>query len=119
MTFDFGAWKAEARQVVHDNLAVSASYLDSTLDEPVELGVRFHSKINRFGDMLEQGWAEVLEGVNRLLFNIPELTEKDVTLRRGGKVTFTAPGFENIVLVLHAQEPSTGPITLVYQVSQE
>lgn len=119
MAFDFAALKAETRQVVHDTLAVSASYLDSTMAEPVDLTVRFHTKINRFGDMLDQGWAEVIEGVNRLIFNVPELTEQGVTLRRGGKVTFTAPGYESIVLVLHAQEPDTGPVELIYQVSQE
>lgn len=119
MAFDFAALKAEIRQVVQDTMGIDAEYLDSTMGYPVVLRVRFHTKINRFGDMIEQGWAEVIEGVNRLILNVPELVEKGVTLRRGGTVTLTAPGFEGFVLVLHAQEPATGPVEVVWNVSQE
>lgn len=118
MAFDFAALKAQVRQTVHDTLSIAADYSDDNTS-PVELRVRFHTKINRFGDMLDQGWAEVVEGVNRLIFNKPELDQNSVTLRRGGKVTFTDPHFEGIVLVLHVQEPDSGPIDAIWQVSQE
>lgn len=118
MAFDFAATKSKARQVLHDTLAVSALYQDSTLVEPVSLRVRFHTKINRFGDLVEQGWAEVIEGVNRLIFNIPELTEKGVIPRNGATVSLAAP-FDGVVLVLHVEEPGDGIVSATWQVSKE
>lgn len=117
MAFDFAATKALVRQVVQDTMAVPGLYQDGSLEEPVELRVRFHTKIHRVGDMIDQGWAEVVEGVNRLILNKAELDEKDVLPVRGGTVTLTPPGYESIVLVLHLREPDSGPTEVVWQVS--
>lgn len=117
MAFDFGEIKALARQAVHDTMSLPGLYQDDSLAEPVELRVRFHTKIHRVGDMIDQGWAEVVEGVNRLILNKSELDEKGVLPVRGATVTLTAPGFENIVLVLHVREPDSGPVEMVWEVS--
>lgn len=118
MAFDFASVKAQTRKVVHDTMSVAALYSDAQVTD-AEITVRFHTKINRFGDMLEHGWSEVVEGVNRLIFSSDELSEKSITLRNGGVVKLTAPGFEDISLALHVQEPATGPSQVVWQVSQE
>lgn len=117
MAFDFGETKALVRQVVHDTMALPGLYQDGSMEAPVELRVRFHTKIHRVGDMIDQGWAEVVEGVNRLILNKAELDEKGVLPIRGGTVSLTAPGFESIVLVLHVREPDSGPTEVVWEVS--
>lgn len=119
MAFDFAAIKAEVRSIVHETMAIPAVYTDGQCGDSASLRVRFHSKINRFGDLTEQGWAEIVEGVNRLIFDKRELDEQGVVLRSGGQVTLQARGFENIVLVLHVREPEEGPINVVWQVSKQ
>jgi hypothetical protein len=117
MPFDFAALKAQARRAVHDTLAVDAVYEDAHLPEPVGLRVRWHNKISRFGDIENIGYSEIIEGINRVIFDREELNEKGIMLRRGGRVTLTAPQYEGAVLVLDSQEPHSGPINLTWLVS--
>jgi hypothetical protein len=98
---------------------VSAVYTDDSEPAGVELKVRFHTKINRFGDMLDQGWSEMVEGVNRLIFDKDELYEKGVIPANGGVVTLSYSGGDVISLVLHVAEPDSGPIEAIWQVSQQ
>lgn len=114
--FDFAELKSQARQALHDALAVSAQYMDDDLVMPVDITVRWHNKIDRFGDLESGGYPEVVDGINRMIFNIPELTEKGLQLHAGGEVTITAPGFNNAVLVLASMEPRVGPIEEIWMV---
>lgn len=116
MSFDFAELKAQTRQALHDAMAVSALYLDDDLVMPAELTVRWHNKIDRFGDIENVGYSELVEGINRVIFNIPQLTELGIALQAGGELTITAPGFDDAVLVLTAKEPKVGPIEEIWLV---
>lgn len=117
MAFDFAAVKAQTRRVVHDTFGVSATYRDSVITVPVGLRIRWHNKIARFGNLLDQGYAEIIEGINRVIFDTAELSEKSVVLRRGGELTITAPSFNSAVLTLAEDEPTVGPLEVVWLVT--
>lgn len=119
MPFDFAAAKARVRQIVHNTLSVSATYLDDTLDEAQTLNVRWHDKINRLGDLDNMGWAEQIEGIDRIIFNLPEVTSKSIVLRQGGVVTLTAALYGSVEFTLQAQEPVVGPIEVIWLVSRQ
>lgn len=116
MAFNFSACKALARRTVHTYLSVGASYAHPTLAEPVELRVRWHNKIARYGDLEDGGYAEIVEGINRLIFDAAELDEKGVVPAKGALVTLTDPEFNNAVLVLDTAEPRVGPIEVIWGV---
>lgn len=115
---NFAALKAQVRQTVHDTMSTEADY---TSPEGVvtALRVRWHNKIARHGDLLDAGYAEVIEGVNRVIFNIPELNEKSVTLEQRGTVTLTDPLFMGAVLILDTMEPVVGPVEQIWNVAHE
>jgi len=125
MSFDFAKLKAEVRQVVHDTLAVPCLYHGADdFDEvgpgmpvePPELRIRWHTKIDRFGDIDDVGYAELIEGVNRVIFNRPQLAEKGVVLHAGDEIEMTSPQFQGTWLVLVAREPHDGPTEEVWTV---
>jgi hypothetical protein len=118
MAFDFAALKSRSRQALHDALAVPADYIDEDLVMPAELTVRWHNKINRFNSADELGLAEYIEGIDRVIFNIPQLEAQGVVLKAGGEVTLTHPAFEGAVLVLSAKEPQVGPIEEIWLVGK-
>jgi hypothetical protein len=118
MTFDFAAAKTKARQIVRDYMAFDGLYSDNTVTD-IPLKVRFHTKIKTFGDLIEAGYSEVIEGVNRLIFDKDELITKGITLKTGGKVTLQNPGYTDIILVLDSQEPITGSVEVVWDISKE
>lgn len=86
--------------------------------DPVPLSVgRFNRQILQ-GNMVEAGYNDVVEGVDRLRFNSEELQEKSVVLRRGGKVIFTDPLERGAVFLLDHPEPPTGPINVIWGVTR-
>lgn len=109
MSFRFSAIKALARRTVHNTLSVASLYSYSTLFVDVELRVRWHHKIARIGDLEDGGYAEIVEGVNRLIFSRTELNEKGVVLHHGGRIVLIDPEFNNTVLILDHAEDSSGP----------
>lgn len=122
MGFDMAQAKAQRRQVVHTTLAVPAFYDDDNLIEPVAITVRWHNKLSRAG-ALEGGYAaEIIEGIDRLVFNEPELTSKGVTLYEGGKVSIpslAAAAGSPASFTLEAEEPGDGPLNVYWSVSRD
>lgn len=116
MPFNFSAYKALARRTVHTYLSAGALYSHSDLAEPVDIRVRWHNKIARYGDLEDGGYAEVVEGVNRLIFDAAELNEKNIVLAKGAHIALTDPEFDNAVLVLDTAEPRVGPIEIIWGV---
>jgi hypothetical protein len=108
--FDFAAAKSALRRVVHDTLGVDALYQDDSMSDPVAITARWHNKIDRFGDPESQGYAEIVQGIDRIGL-IPEYYP-DITFRRGGTVTFPAYGNAFVLQVL---EPADGPHTRWWQ----
>lgn len=96
----FAEYKALCRQTVHDVLAVSALYSDSTLSQPVPITARYHTKLALMGNLDHQGYAQVIEGLKYIIFNRPEVTSLGLTLRQRGTVTFPDYGISLVLDVL-------------------
>lgn len=112
MSFDFAALKSETRRVVHDTLGVSALYQDDTMSAPKQIKARWlNAKVGQIGDLVDQGYAEVVEGVDRVVLfpcDYPTLN-----FSRGGVITF--PSYRRNFR-LELMEPPTGPDQAVWQV---
>lgn len=122
----FAELKAKARKAVHTAFAYSATYKDSSLDTAVTITARWHNKLVLLGDFQDSGYASVVDGIERIIFNLDELAEVVVTKggvestglipRKGGVVTITDVGFDNAELILDVQEPRVGPLEDKWQV---
>lgn len=115
MAFDITDAKMKARRRVHRLAAAPASYVDETLDAPVDITVRWHNKIVPADTINDT--SEIISGVERLVFNEEELAALDppLTLRRGGIVTI--PRYDNMQFELGFEEPNDGPVTTAWSVS--
>lgn len=132
MPFDFAAAKALVRRTVHQTFGVRAFYQDSSLSSPVEISARWHSKIDRFGDLDNQQYAEVIQGIDRVIFAAADARKYSV--KRGGVVTFVdygsglgvamgSPfGGEDVgppAFSLEAREPNDGPYEEAWVVTRK
>lgn len=113
----WAAHKARMRKAVHTAFCLSGDLVRGG-QETVSLSVRYHNKIAIMGDLMEAGYSEVIDGVDRMIFNREELREKGIVLQYGNIVQLTDPGFENIKVSLVAQEPYNGPIEVKWQVKR-
>lgn len=112
--FDWQSVKALTRRVVHNTFGGDAVYFDSIQPE-TGLSVRWHNKIQVAGDLEGQGYAETIEGVERVVFDREELAAKGVVLRNNGVVRMA----DGTVLILAVQEPIVGPIEVIWQVARK
>lgn len=110
MAFDFASAKLALRRTVHDTMAVDAFYEDDSMNAPEAIRARWHNKIDRFGDLENAGYAEIVQGIDRIVL-FPGDTPA-LTFRHGGKVRF--PGYGN-AFTLEYLEPPTGPLQQVWQ----
>lgn len=118
MAYDRTAAVARSRRAVHRLHAIAATYEDSVTPVPVPLSVGWFNRQVLHGNMVEAGYSDVVEGVDRVRFNSEELAEKSVVPRRGGVVTLTDPLYFGTVLRLDHEEPRTGPINVVWGVTK-
>ena len=116
--YDRASQVAAARRTVHAVMAVNAVYEHPTRLGAVGLSVRFHNRQVLAGDLVDSGYSQVVEGVNRCLFNIEELNRKGVELVVGGRITLTDPVNRGILLILDLEEPDNGPINRVWGVAK-
>ncbi len=114
MAFNRAATVARARRVVHKTHGLAATYEDDQVVVPVALTVGLFNRMNLQGDLIEAGYNNVIEGINRVRFNREELDEKNVVPKRAGKVVLTDPLMAGIVLILDHKEPDTGPINIMW-----
>ena len=70
---NFAAIKANARRAVHAAFAYSATYQDSSLDAAVDITVRWHNRLVLLGDFQDSGYSNVVDGIERIIFNLEEL----------------------------------------------
>ena len=124
MPFDFASAKTRSRQVVHSTLAVAAVYTDADHTTPVPVTVRWHSKLARAG-ALEGGFGvEVIEGIDRLVFNRDELA---VAVKADADDPGTPLELASLGVVyiesydarfsLEAREPYDGPVSEYWTVA--
>lgn len=132
MAFDFAKAKTQARRVVHDTLGVLAYYKDDTMSTPVAIRARHHNKIDMTGDLDGSGYAQTIEGIDRIVFDAQDA--RTLRVKVGGVVTFTdygsgmgvdlgAPlGGEGVAppaYILRVRLPSDGPVNETWEVSRK
>jgi hypothetical protein len=116
----FADLKRELRRAAHDAFAVPATYGDDTLEEPVDLLVRWHQRVQTIvGD---HQYAAAVETAERVTFDRDELAEKGVTPRRGGLLTmagYERAGTPTPAVYLDNREPWDGTIAETWNVSRD
>jgi hypothetical protein len=116
MVGNFAAIKAAARQAVHNQAAVQAYYTDSQVTSPVSLSCRWHNKlVAEVGNLESTGYAQTLEGVDAVVFDIGELTAAGLALRQGGFVTF--PDY-SMTFILDTLMPGDGVVNVKWMVTR-
>jgi hypothetical protein len=119
MAFDFAQAKLQARRVVHSTFGVQAFYKDASIDVPVEIRARWHNRTSRpVGDLENGGYAEVIEGIDRIVLIPVDTKNRPVTLQRNGIVTVPTllPGVE---FNLEHKEPADGPLEEAWVVTRK
>lgn len=130
----FADIKAKMRRAIHGRLAVSCQFKDQdhpaglvlAEDATASLTVRFHTKIDRNGD-LDGDYAEIIENVDKLVFldsNVAEVSaalvangEAPIVLAR--KAEIVIPEYKNATFVLDTLEPPDGPLETVWLVARK
>jgi hypothetical protein len=119
MAFDFAAAKARVHRIVHDTLAVDATYEDDVVTVPVPLRVRWHDKLAATGDLNGDGYPVSIDTIDRVFFDVAELVVKNVTITRGGIVKFTAGYFAGLVLVIDTRDPKSDAAREIWHASRD
>jgi len=113
---DWFTVRRQARKDVHSTFALLATYSD-TLGSAIGLHVRWHSRFTAaIGDIPGGDYARVLENIDRLVFDVDELAERQVNLRRAGLVVFD--DYPEHQFTLDVSEPSDGPVTVIWTVTR-
>lgn len=126
--------KAKARRAIHGKLAVAATLIDE--DHPTGLifaddytgpglAVRYHNKIDRNGD-LDGDYAEIIDGIDRLVFNDENLAAVSAALEDNGEAPLvlaraavvTIPEYKGLRFTLDSQEPPDGPLEVIWVVAR-
>lgn len=110
--------KARSRRRIHAAFAVPCVLFRDPVS--TNLTARLHDKMTVGGDLNGEGYASIIEGVIRAVFNREELATAGVTLARGDNITF--PNYQgtgqDVVLVLDARDEYDGPITEKWSVGK-
>lgn len=106
--------KTKARRSVHNAFAVPCILTNGDGSFPTV--ARLHTRMQLGGDIASEGYASIIEGVNRVVFNREQLAALDgglgVVPARGDQVVFTnyiATGMD-LALELDARDTYEGPI---------
>lgn len=115
MGFDFAAVKTSARREVHKTFGVRALYTPPGGGNITELSARLHTRIQVGGDGGNAGYATIIEGVTRIVFNREQLADKGLVLRKNGRIEFPDYGSN---FVLDIRDTYAGKITEKWSVSE-
>lgn len=120
MGFSFQKARVQVRKTVHNTFSVQAFYRNNDVDIPVELTVRYHTKLALQGGPNDtEGYAQYYENIDRVIFNVDELSEKSVVLQRTGVLWI--PGYgDGVVYDPSTQEsgPSNGSVAFELDVAE-
>jgi hypothetical protein len=117
------AVKAQARAALHDAMSEPASYTapgvggavtpsPEQIEAGLSLKVRWHNKQRIVGENT-QADAGIIEGINRLVFQQPNLDELGLTLAKHGVITI--PGYSKQLRLDYPEEPD-GPLNRYWSV---
>ena len=116
MGFDFGLAKRQLKRTVHDTLSVTATLRSVAGGAVNAVQVRYHEKLVRTGsaDAFDGTVSEIIEGVDRLIFDADDLAARSIVLRRGDVVLIPSLslGFQ-----LDTVLPPMGPVITGWQVT--
>jgi hypothetical protein len=126
--------KLKARRLLHARAAVAATLTDD--DHPSGLifpdgyagpglVVRYHNKIDRSGD-LDGDWAEVIDGIDRLVFSDENIAAVSAALVEAGELPLsldraavvTIPEYKGLRFTLDSQQPPDGPLETIWVVAR-
>ena len=111
--FDFAKAKASLHQTVHTVLGVGAHFKYNSSSVGIPIKARPHSRLVQQGQIENVG-AEVIEGIEQVVFNSPELREIGIVPARGNIVSFDhVPGYE---LMLDFRLPTQSAIEEIWAV---
>lgn len=116
MPFDFAAAKLSARRTIHETFGVPAFIKVSFLSPAHEVRARLHEASTVYGDLLDQGYAQTVEAVDRIVF-IPEDIGTEFRPRKLAEVTF--PHRPGITFVLQTKDVSDGPLEEVWEATRK
>lgn len=116
MGFNFAEAKRATRQAVHDTLAVDALFKLDSADVPIPISARLHSQLVRQG-RIESAGAEVIEGINQVVFDRAALHAIGVYPERGNLIVF--PDYQDFTVSLDYRLPYDGPVEEVWTVTPE
>jgi hypothetical protein len=115
MPFDFAAAKTLARRVVHSTFGVPAYYKGDAMSEPVLVRARLHEATTVYGDLLDQGFANTVEAVDRIVF-IPSQETQPFNPVRLAEITF--PHRPGIKFILETKDVADGPLEVTWQATR-
>jgi len=126
--------KTRARRAIHGRLAASATLVDPDHPDGLIFGedytgggltVRYHTELKKTGD-LDGDFADVIDGIDRLVFNDENLAEVSAALVDNGEAPLvlsraavvTIPGYKGLRFTLDSQEPPDGPLETIWVVAR-
>ena len=107
---------AQARRVVHRTFGETAVYTDPHSGAEYPISVRWHNRVAIRGNLADEGYSDIIEGVNRAFFNTEELNQNGITLHKAGMVRLTHPLNGDVILILDSMEPRVGPVQEIWNV---
>lgn len=111
--------KAKGRRTVHSAFAVPCVLARGTRGGSADfpLTARFHNRMVLGGDIASEGYAGIIEGVQRVIFNREQLLVSGylgaaLVLARGDQITFADynGSGQSVTIVLDVRDPYDGPI---------
>lgn len=119
MAFDFAAAKARVARIVHDTFALDATYTGpQPLAVPVPLRIRWHNQLAATGDLNGEGYPVSIDTIDKVIFDVAELTAKNVKVVRGGRIVFTSGLLLGQVLVVDTSDPKTDNAREIWHVGK-
>lgn len=117
MPFDFATAKLLVRRTVHATFGVQAFYSDDVITIPVEFRARWHNRNARPMGGMDGDYAEVIEGIDHIVF-FPETAKgQPLATKREGVVTFTA--LTGVEFILEYRMQPDGPLEEKWSVSRK
>lgn len=115
MAFDFASAKAKVRRIVHATFGVPALIKVNAISVPLGIRARLHEATTVYGDLLDQGYANTVEAVDRIVFMPSEATPPFIPARLS-EVTF--PHRPGIKFILETKDVSDGPLEETWQATR-
>ena len=113
--------KTQARRARHQAFAVPVQFYPkgarSALALVPPLTARLHNRVTVAADPLGGGYAQITEGITRLLFSRDELAAAGLVPKQGDRVAF-GPPFD-VTVLLDTKDTPNGPVVEKWNVSRK